>query len=231
MAPKKASAIAKSLAFINAAAADDYNLRPLDTADGLKRHRDRLVFRAGQIATIEEAQEAERVRLEAERVRLEAERVRLKKLAEDLDERDKREVRLNQTAENLHEREKNVLEREVNLQHVIEEWNRFVDAQPQNPFPVRPQPPPPPPPAPFPDNTVLDVTGDVPAGTVAEPDVQPTYGASSSSSTGVTPPSYAGLPASAFAAAALASTVADASESEAEDAPKKKKKRGGKKAH
>ena len=223
MAPKKQSAVAKSLAFINAAAGDDYNLRPLDTADGLKRHRDRLVFRAGQIAAIEETQEAERVRLEAERVRL-------KKLAEDLDEREKREVRLNQIAENLHEREKNVLEREVNLQNVIEEWNRFVDNQPGNPFPVRVQPPPPPPP-PFPDNTVLDITGDVPAGTVAEPDVEPTYGASSSSSTGVTPPSYAGLPVSAFPAAALASTVADASESEAEEGPKKKKKRGGKKAH
>ena len=227
MAPKKASAIAKSLAFINAAAADDYNLRPLDTADGLKQHRDRLVFRAGRIASLEEAQEAERVRLEAARVRLEAWRVRLKKLEEDLDERDKREVRLNQTAENLRERENNLLEREVNLKNAVDEWNRFVDDQPQNPFPVRPPPPPPP----FPDNTVLDMPGDVPAGTVAEPDVQPTYGASSSSSTGVTPPRYAGLPASAFAAAALASTVADASESEAEDAPKKKKKRGGKKAH
>ena len=182
----------------------------------MKRHRDRLVFRAGQIATLEQTQEAERVRLEAERVRL-------KKLAEDLDERDKREVRLNQTAENLRERENNLLEREVNLKNAVDEWNK-------NPFPVRPPPPPPPPP--FPDNTVLDITGDVPAGTVAEPDVQPTYGASSSSSTGVTPPSYAGLPASAFAAAALASTVADASESEAEEAPKKKKKkRGGKKAH
>ena len=233
MAPKKASAVAKSLAFINAAAADDYNLRPLDTEEGLKRHRDRLVYRAGQIATLEQTQEAERVRLEAERVTQEAEKVRLKKLAEDLDEREKeREVRLNKLAENLHEREKNVLEREVNVQKVIDEWNWFVDNQPTNPFPVRAQPPPElPPVSPFPDNTVLDTTGDVSAGAVAEPDVEPTYGASSSSSTGVTPPSYAGLRVSAFAAAALASTVADASESEAEEGPKKKKKRGGKKAH
>ena len=121
----------------------------------------------------------------------------------------------------------------MNVQKVTDEWNWFVDHEPKSPFPVRaqPPPPPPPPPPPFPDNTVLDMPGDVPAGTVAEPDVQPTYGASSSSSTGVTPPSYAGLPVSAFAAAALASTVADASESEAEEGPKKKKKRGGKKAH
>ena len=78
---------------------------------------------------------------------------------------------------------------------------------------------------------MLDITGDVPAGTVAEPDVQPTYGASSSSSTGVTPPSFAGLRVAAFALAALAAGVDDACESEAEEGPKQKKKRGGKKAH
>jgi hypothetical protein len=212
MAPKKASAVATSLGFINAAAADDYNLTPLDTAVGLRRHRDRLVYRAGTIAALEQTQEAERVRLEAEQVRQEAEKVRLKKLAEDLGER-----------------EQNVLLREVTLQNTIDEWNSFVDRQPTNPFPVRDRRVPEcPQVSPFAGNTVVDTACDVPAGTGA---VEPTYGASSSSSTGVTPPSYAGLPVSAFAAVALASLVADASESEAEEGPKKKKKRGGKRAH
>jgi hypothetical protein len=208
MAPKKASTVDTSLGFINAAAADDYHLTPLDTPQGLRRHRDRLVYRAGKIAALEQTQEAERVRLEAEQVRQEAEKVRLKNLAEDLGER------------------------EQNLQNSIDQWNAFVANQPTNPVPVRArQVPECPQVSTFPHNTVLDTTGDVLAGIVAGPVEEPTYGASSSSSTGVTPPSYAGLPASDFAAAALASAVVDASESEAEEGPKKKKKRGGKRAH
>ena len=80
------------------------------------------------------------------------------------------------------------------------------------------------------DTSVLDTTVDVSAGKSAETPMEPNYGASSSSSTGVTPPSFAGLPAAAFAVAALAAGVDDACESEAEEGPKKKK-RGGKKGH
>ena len=113
MAPKKASAVAKSLAYINAAAADDSHLGPLDTAAGLKRHRDRLVYRAGAIGALEQTQEAERVRLEAEQVRQDAEKVRLRTLAENLDER-----------------ERKVTARELQLQSAIDEWNAFVATQP-----------------------------------------------------------------------------------------------------